>query len=315
MEVFFNELSVQPASSDAEACQWIETLARLGQSLHSAVESLGNDGFTFRRSDNFGQLVIRPSQTILDFLQSKYDYGDAVYVFLLGIFDSPYITADDPQRDDYDYTSLKFNGVEYNATGLAATYLKQALAISFASDAVWDTCHVPVEIERLGEMTFETLTAQIDHASQLQHLVDCHLSRLSSLYDWRSYRPRFNFEAKVQTLLCLECLYCLHVPDGWNEFYRAISQRNEQERVSQIRTLAGQIAAIQRWVPATGSLRMRNTDRLIFTVPDSHFIVSVDTDHGEFEVHINQKGNNHLGAVSFDGKRFKPAVASRSLRL
>lgn len=315
MEVFFNELSVRPATSDAEARQWIEILAELGQSLKNSVESLSDNAFTFRRSEDFGQLPLTTTQTILGFLQDQYDFGDAVYVFLLGVFDSPYITENDPQRTDFDYTSLTFAGKEHPATGLSAAYLKNGLAVSFDSSAVWDTCQFDAQINRLDIDAVERPSWEtIDHASRKQHLIDCHLGRLADLFDWKTHRYRFDCDAKKQTLLPLISLYSLHV-DSWKFFYREVSQLNEGERVARILIMAERIATVQRWQPATGNLNTRNADRTVYIIPNSNFLIGVDTQHCEFEIHHNQPGNNHAGAITFDGLRFKPAIANRRLLL
>jgi hypothetical protein len=312
MEVFFNELSVRPASSDIEARQWIETLAELGQSLKLAIESINTDfAFVFRRSEDFAVLPITATQTVLEFLQTQYDFGDAVYIFLLGIFDSPYITDTDPQRTEYEYTSLTFGEKEHNLTGLAAAYMKTALAISFDNDPIWDTCQFAAQINRLEAGGSEiSSTEMIEHASQKQHLLNCHLNRIADMFNWATYRTHFDAYAQTQTVLSLVDLYSLHV-DSWAAFYHKISQLNERERVASINVMAEQIASVQRWQPATGSLKTQNIGRTIYTIPNSSFIVSVDTQHGEFEIHLNQSGNNHLGSVSFDGKRFKPAATRR----
>ena len=191
MEVFFNELSVRPADTDMEACQWLETLAELGKTLKDCVESIGDDVFTFRRSEEFGQLPITSTQTLLEFLQTQYEYGSAVYNFLLGIFDSPYIDENDPQRTAFEYTSLTFEGAEHSVTGLAAAHLKNSLAVSFDNDPIWNTCHFVAKINRLdADANSISSDETIAHASQKQHLLDCHLGRLANLYDWESYHPQ-----------------------------------------------------------------------------------------------------------------------------
>ncbi|GAB3987868.1 hypothetical protein GCM10028807_09390 [Spirosoma daeguense] len=315
MEVFFNELSVRPASSDAEAHYWIEVLADLLQLLQKVVESISDDQFTFRRNDEFGILQIRPSQTIYEFVHEHYEPLDKEYVLLISLFSSPCISEDDPQRSEFEYTSLEFAGEEQGVTGLAAAYLKNALAISFGSDPIWDKCHYTAQINRLDAThTIVSSSEPISHASQKQHILDCHLNLLANLFNWQNHHLKFDSTTKIQTILSLIGLYSLHV-ESWPSFYNELSQLNEGERVASINVIAEKIANVQRWQPATGGLKNQNSNRTIYTIPNSDFIVSVDTQHGEFEIHKNQKGNNHLGSLSFDGRRFKPAISNRSLKI
>ena len=234
-------------------------------------------------------LLIRPDQTVLDFLQEQYDFGDAPYIFLLGVFDSPCITTGDPQHSVFEYTSLTYAGEEHSNTGLAAAHLKKALAVSFDSDSDWNSCQLMVQINHLDELQQEVSSDEIvQHASQRHHLIDCHLELLSTLFDWATYRPRFDYVANVQTLLPLTGLCNLLVDEGWATFYENVAHLKEGERVSQILVLARRIASIHQWQPATGNLKTRNKDRTIFIIPNSKFIMSIDTDHGEFEVHRNE---------------------------
>ncbi|MGE0085697.1 MAG: hypothetical protein AB7S75_14910 [Desulfococcaceae bacterium] len=148
---------------------------------------------------------------------------------------------------------------------------------------------------------------------------------MADLYDWLSYKPRFIPENKRQNILPLLKIYSLYITENtdldmnsdqiWEKFYQKLSQLETNERVGIIRKTAERIADVQKWQNATGNLKVNNRDRMIYTIPNSDFIISVDTQHGEFEIHKYQKGNNHLGAVSFDGKRFKPKNSSRSLKL
>ncbi len=322
MDIFFNELSIRLTSDAEEAREWLENLAKLGQLLKRIIESLEEDSFTFRRNEDFALQKITDTQTISDFLQSEFDFSDPVYVFLLGIFDSPYITEDDPQRTKYDLTSITINHTDYEVTGIAAAYLKNSLAVSLDSGIEWDTCRLEVLINQLneaGEIISEL--KPVKHACKRQHIIDCHLSFLATLYDWASYKPVFAPENEKQNILSLKEIYSLclgedeDVGDVWENFYQEISHLGTNQRIDKITKIVNCIAEIQRWKKATGSLEKRNRDRTIYTIPNSDFIVSVDTQHGEFEIHKNQKGNNHLGAISFDGKEFKNKKDDRSLKL
>ena len=314
MEVFFNELSVRPAESDAEARRWVETLADAVQVLQNVVESFSDNQLTFRRSEEFGLLRITSTQTLYEFLADQFDFLDKEYVLLISVFDSPYISEDDPQRNEFEYTSLTFEDTDYSTTGLAAAYLKKSLAVSFDSDTKWDTCQLSIQINRLDATIQEVSTPEtVQHACRKQHLIDCHLELLAELFDWAGYVPRFDAGTGEQNVLPLLELFSLHVDEDWPAFYQTLSHLEPGQRVVRIETIARQIATIQRWQPATGSLHSQNRNRTIYIIPNSNLIAAVDTQHGEFEIHTNQGGNNHLGAISFDGIRFKPKVSDRRL--
>ncbi|OUD11647.1 hypothetical protein [Thioflexithrix psekupsensis] len=320
MDIFFNELSLTTADTDEQACLWLEKLAQLGRLLKQITESLQDDSFSFRRSDDFAQKMITKNQTLFDFLQDNFDHHDSVYIFLLGIFDSPYITEDDPHRNIYDLTYITLNGVDHHEpTGIAAAYLKDSLVVSLDSVTQWNMCQFGVSITRVSDQGDVTEIKSIRNASNKKHIVDCHLAFLSRLYNWQGYKPYFNPELKRTNLLVLKEIYSLHLDDDmstvWDTFYKELSKLTVDEKVSRIRQLSTHIAKIQKWEKATGSLEKNNPARIIYTIPNSEFIVSVDTQHGEFEIHKNEKGNNHLGSISFDGKNFKPQISNRSLKL
>jgi hypothetical protein len=204
MDVFFNELSLKIADNDDKACEWLENLANIGKLLKKIIESLDNDAFSFRRTEDFGQQRITNNQTILEFLQAQFDFSDPIYIFLLGIFDSPYISEDDPQKTDYDLTSITINNVDYELTGIAAAYLKESLVISLNSDEQWNTCQLGVYINKMNyraEIIPELKT--VKHASEKVHIINCHLPFLAQLYNWTSYQPTFDPIAKNQTILPL----------------------------------------------------------------------------------------------------------------
>ena len=151
MEVFFNELSIKTAATDDEAGEWLENLAKVGKLLKQITESLDESSFSFRRKEDFGQQKITNNQTILEFLQSKSDYSDPVYIFLMGIFDSPYIADDDPQKTEYELTSISIDNKDYRLTGIAAAYLKESLVISLNSDSQWCNCQLDITVNKLTE--------------------------------------------------------------------------------------------------------------------------------------------------------------------
>lgn len=320
MDIFFNELSVKPAINDDQAHEWLENLAKLGKLLKQIIESV-DENFSFRRKENFGQQYITETQTILDFLSSNLGHSDPVYIFLLGIFDSPYITEDDPKKSDYDLMSVTLNSKDYDLTGILAAYIKDSLVVSLNNDTQWDICQLDFSVNKMHELSakMETTEVHVKHASQKKHVIECHLPFLSKLYDWSSYKPRFDPDSKQQSVLVLVEIYSLYLGESvdtvWDEFYQNIPRLNASERVSYIFNISEKIAELHNWEKATGSLEKNNSDRKIYTIPMSDIIVSVDTQHGEFEIHKHTKGNNHLGSISFDGTKFKNAVSTRLLRL
>lgn len=164
-----------------------------------------------------------------------------------------------------------------------------------------------------------TTKAEIRHASKKQHIFDCHLSFFAHLYDWSKYKPIFDASVESQNLLPLIEIYSLYLDEdkevAWDNFYSEIASLDTGERVAKIEYIVKKIAELQKWEEAKGNLKTQNSDRTIYTIPSSDIIIGVDTQHGEFEIHKNQNGNNHLGSISFDGKRFKNADNTRKLKI
>ncbi|MDX2285650.1 MAG: hypothetical protein NW241_15890 [Bacteroidia bacterium] len=320
MEIFFNELSIRPAATDAEARSWLEELARLGALLKQIIESLQEDSFTFRRREDFAEMPITPSRNVRTFLTEEYGFSEPVYIFLLGIFDSPYIEATDPKHPAFEYTSVEWEGAEHAVAGLGAAFIKNSMAVSLNSGPFWDTCTVSPMIHQMDAAGIPTSAARdIRHASQVQHVTDCQLEFLAELFDWDGYHPRFNSTTREHNLLPLLELYSLQLPfegdaaSRWREFYQHIAQLDERERIALIESVADHIAKLQKWEPAAGTLASANRNRTLYKIPGSDLIAGLDTQHGEFEIHRNRSGNNHEGALSLDGKRIKPRNNSRSL--
>ncbi len=313
-DVFFNELSIKTAGTDDEASEWLENLAQVVKKIEEIYKDLGNDSFRFRSKEDVRRQEITTDMTFLDFLHSKGKYGEPAYIYLLGKFDSPYITAGDPQKTEHELSSISMNGIDHDLTGIGAAYLKKSLVISLNCDDKWDICELNVCIKKLNEDNY-LISREIivKHVSKELHVINCHLTFLADLYDWRNYKPSFNPSTKTQNILPLIKIYRLYISD-WDEFYSYISQLNTNDRVSIVKDIANKISILNRWGKATGSLKRNNLSRIIYTIPRSVFIVSVDTQHGEFEIHNNQLGD-HLGSISFDGIRFKQKVYNRILKL
>lgn len=320
MEIFFNELSTKIASNDAEAKEWLTKLAELGQFLKRITNSLDDNTFQFRRKEDFGEMNITANQKIREFLfdENHFDYSDSVAIFLMGIFDTPYITADDPKHTIYDNSYLSFEGNNYDNTGIVAAYLKNSLVISFDNHVIWDTHSFNGAVTWLNEKAQESKEQiTVKHASKIQH-IDYHLDYLANLFDWETYKPNFNPSHKQTTLLPLLNIYSLYLGDGqpkevWEKFYKDIAAMNNEDSKAKILEIAKHIAKVQKWEEATASLKSKNTSRTLYMIPNSDFIVSIDKQHGDLEVCKNEKPPNHYGSVSFDGLRFKEGKNDHSI--
>lgn len=301
MDIFFNELSLKIADNEETACEWLEGLANLGKLLKQIIESLDKYSFSFRRTEDFGQQKITDNQTIIEFLQSKFDFSDPVYIFLLGIFDSPYISEDDPKKTEYDLTSITINNVDYKLTGIAAAYIKNSLVVSLNNDDRWNNCQLDIYINKLNSQS--EISKQVKNASERKHIINCHLPFLAQLYNWTSYKPHFDSETKKQNILPLLDLCSFYFEEGWDNFYLKAKNSSKDERVSKYKETAEKIAKLHRW-DKSPKLTKEN-DRIVYIIPNSNFIVGLDTEQGEFEIHINKKGKNHLGSISFNGANIK----------
>lgn len=323
MEVYFNELSATQASNDTEAKQWISNLLELCKFIKGLLESLENT-FTLRTTDDFQVFQITNTHNFIEFLQDNYGLSDPELGVFLSILSNPNIEKTDPEIEKYEYSSISINGITDNKamSGLGASYIKKTMSISLDSNTEWwDTCKVHFEIhfldlENLTEIHSKNITTR--HASKVQHIIDCHLDFLSDLFDWATYRPRFDAVNKENNLLPLINIYSLYLGEGqpkevWGKFYADIHNSDEPERKAKILEIAKHIAKVQKWEEATPSLRSKNTSRTLYMIPNSDFIVSIDKQHGDFEICKNEKKPNHYGSVSFDGLRFKEAENDHSI--
>lgn len=324
MEIFFNELSTKIASNDIEAKVWLTKLAELGQFLKRVTDSLDDDTFQFRRKEDFGEMNITTSQKIREFLfdENHFEYSDAVVIFLMGIFDTPYITVDDPKHSIYDNSYLTFEGNNYDNTGIIAAHIKNSIVISFDNDAKWNTCllnDVATWLDEKAQESKEQIT--VKHASKVQHIIDCHLDYLANLFDWATYKPKFDAINKKNNLLPLINIYSLYLGENsadetWEKFYADIATMSYEDRKARILEIANHIAIVQKWEEAIPSLKSKNTSRTLYMIPNSdHLIVSIDKQHGDFEICKNEKPPNHCGSVSFDGKRFKNPKNDHSIEV
>jgi hypothetical protein len=319
MEIYLNELSAKSAIDNQEAKQWISQLLLVTKLLRKILNSLEHT-LTIRTTDDFTTFQITPQHNLTEFLQKQYSSSDPELIILLKILDTPHISSNDPKRSEYEYSNISL--AEYqkkSISGLVAAHIKKTMSISFDNSETWDTCIIDCEIEFLNnEGNLTTENAKIKHLSKKEHLIKCHLGYLTSFFDWKKYKPSFDVTLKEQNLLPLIEIYSLHLgvaEDVWETFYKEISVLSEGERIVKIREIAQIIADLQGWEDATGSPKTQNQHRILYCIPNSDFIMSVDTQHGDFEVLKNHNKPNHYGSISFDGKRFKNADNSHSIKI
>lgn len=321
MQLFFNELSLKQASDDNEAKEWIEKLIKLSILIQKIIQPFENlNQLKIRTRDEFQTFEIIEGQFIQDVVFRSYRPQDKEFGFFFQLFGSPHIEEGDPKKEDYDYHSIKLENIESenDMSGLGATYIKNSMAVSFDNDEIWDKCQIAFEITFLNNKGEFKENTQVKHASKTEHIIQCHLGYFANLYDWGNYSPYFNADSQEQNILPLLEIYSLYLENEeniWSQFYKEIHSISETERVAKVRRIAQLIAEIQGWEEATGSIRSQNANRTLYTIPSSNFIISVDTQHGDFEVLKNQKSPNHYGSVSFDGKRFKPAEDDHSINI
>ena len=319
MEVFFNELSIRVASSNEEAKGWLTTLAELGQLLKRIIDSMDEDSFRFRRKDDFSDKLITQSESISEFLRNYFEPDDPIITFIYGIFDSPCITPDDPQRSDFECRYMTFENQTFEESGLIAAFLKESLAVSLDSDPKWDTCEVIIKINKINDSGQDAISDEnIKHASKKKHVIDCHLPFLADIFDWSLYKPKFDYENRNQNLLPMLEIYSLYLgekgSDEWKKYYSDIASMLPTERVAKIKLVVEKISKVQKWNDAPDNLKRNNRNRMLYSIHNSDLILSVDTQHGDFEIFRNPNNPVHQGSISFDGKKFKePASEDHKL--
>jgi len=291
--------------------------------LKRVSDPIENLNFAFRTTPEFLDQQILTSKSLGDFIREHLGFNNPMYLFLIGLANSPYIKEEDFVKADYDYKELVFEGQSYSQTGLVAAFLKNSIAISLNNDTKWDNCFINLKIEGINSNsnTFK-IEENVRNTSKVDNAIDCHLIYITNKFSHSNLKPKFDFSGNILIdllpLISICSLY-LHTDKNekliWKEFYEEISKLNTNERIDRIKNIAVKIATVHKWIPATGSLQKNNSSRIIYIIPNSNLLIGLDTQHGEFEIHSNKSGNNHLGAVSFDGKRIKPPIANRSLKI
>jgi hypothetical protein len=177
-----NELSLIPLAKDkASAKQWMDNLVEL---LKSAVDIKLK---TLRTGAKFSEISICDSYPISQWFNDN-DVNKDVRDFVLTYVTQSPILGDLDDNHPIRVRSEKLLG-DYNnsqATELTHAYLLDALAISFASDQIWDYASLDIDMlesviedklqsesSELGTSeTWRELTATIKHACFAAHLED-----------------------------------------------------------------------------------------------------------------------------------------------
>lgn len=320
MELFFNELSAKTAVNDVEAKKWITDFVKLCHIIDRILKSFNNQ-LKLRTTEDFLTFPLTNSDNIFEFLENNFGFTDPELIVFLGLLDSPYLAKNDPQIEEYQYSSIKINDIleEKTITGLGATFIKKTISLSFDSDAKWDKTEIRFEVNLMDKNAdIKTLPANVKHASKTKHIIEAHLQFFADLFDFKSYKPKFSFQDKKQNLLPLLEIYSLFLgenEDVWEVFYSEIAYLNETDRIAKIKEIARKIAKIQHWEEAIGGVKTQNKNRELYFIPFTDFILSIDLQHGDFEVLKNQKSPNHFGSISFDGKRFKAPQNNHSITI
>ncbi len=318
MELFFNELSAKTAANDVEAKKWITNFLKLFQVIDRILNALNNQ-LKLRTTEDFLTFQLTNEDNIVEFLGNNFGFADPELIVFLGLLDTPHLDKNDPRLEEYQYSSIKIDGIleEKTITGLGATFIKKTLSLSFDNDAKWDKTEIVFEVKLMDKnANINTQSAVVRHASKIKHVIEAHLQFFANLFDFKSYKPKFSFQDKTQNLLPLLEIYSLFLgenEDVWEVFYNEIAYLNETDRIAKIKEIARKIAEIQHWEKATGGVKTQNKNRELYLISNTDFILSVDFQHGDFEVLKNQKLPNHFGSISFDGKRFKAPQNDHSI--
>lgn len=301
MELFFNELSIRVAKDEQEALGWLEKLAEVIRFIEQTTEQYRTNTLIFRRMEIFLMSELRPGKNLIDILQGH--EHEPVYQYLVGKFDSPYIDRDDPTYAAYSNACLRIAGQSFQMTGLLAAHIKGGLALSLQTDSVWNCCTVTADCIKADSQQ----EIHICNAANIPHVRACHLGRIAGLADQRP-APCFDATKTTQTLLFLVGIYQEHpeVMGDWNIFWSELT-KTPDERVAKLKVLSKVIAEVQGWKEEP-NLSRKNNRPVYQTVGNSHqYLLSLDTQHGDWEVFTNTPKPLHQGSVSIDGKRFKPA--------
>ncbi len=154
MELIFNELSIQPLSSNAYTAN--ERMKIFSQAVGAARQK----GFNMIRSNYFAhQIQLTSDYTLNDWLINKQipqEYRDLLY----GMITPPFINEEDEEienqyiKSKYFFEDTASNINKTECLGLASAYLYETISISFDSLPIWRQTQLQIIIE--NEQSTET---------------------------------------------------------------------------------------------------------------------------------------------------------------
>ncbi|MDR1022209.1 MAG: hypothetical protein LBL94_02895 [Prevotellaceae bacterium] len=156
MKLFFNELSCEPvADSKYSAIERMNIFAK-------TVSIARRKGFRNIRCDTPANAIMLTQQySLFDWLNDSSvsrEYRD----FMYGVIVPPYIDEDDPEFEQYVYSTVTFENTEYNISktvciGLASAYLYNLPVISILSIPLWKQHILSITIEKDGSIFSENV--------------------------------------------------------------------------------------------------------------------------------------------------------------
>lgn len=148
MELFLNELSTEPLSSNK-----FDAIKKMLPFVQSVAESK-KKGFSSIRSEKFvNEIALSENYSLYNWLIDN-DVSSIHRNFLFGMIVNPFIKDEDEEvingylESNYYFEDTTFSHPKTKCTGLAAAHLYESLTISFSSAPVWQRNQLPLIIEQ-----------------------------------------------------------------------------------------------------------------------------------------------------------------------
>lgn len=148
MELIFNELSIEPPSTDKYKAN--DKMRQLSETVATARQK----GFRNIRSHYASnQIELAENYSLHDWLNNK-EVSEIYRNNLYGMLVLPFIKEDDEGIElqyveaDYYFEDVEKGIEKRKCWGLASAYLYETLSISLSSSSIWDRPNLPVIIEQ-----------------------------------------------------------------------------------------------------------------------------------------------------------------------
>jgi hypothetical protein len=297
MQAIFNELSALTLAeiSTENAINALSELLGVCETLQELDST-----FKMRINPNFWEIKMNSDTTIMKHLDT--DENSAMLNFLYIITDSPNLpdNTTDIFTEKFLEENLFLNDVKIDAdSALRTAYAfdpQPAPLISFATANWRQTDTIMLKNNHTNVILLNITTKK--------QIFETHFADIATKY--------LPIKTGNPTRLSVsDILPNKDITNIYLDYFQIYQQRatninsrtlNKEISITEIKTIAKTVALINNWTEHEGYTKINN--RLVFKHTKTRSIfIALDTEKADFEVHSSEKNNNHLGAISLDGKK------------